>query len=267
MVFCFVVVVMLGLSAAAGLGKSAKLSSETSADYSSTPGRNPSMEREDNEPKQHDGDTDDDVKDVLGTFFERFRTSTETAERPLNRMRRNVNSTPRKLPKKQRVPKPEKTSQGSQLNAIQLQADDRNGYYSRMTGESEVGALISWKPVTWCENKTSRFFRFDANNGSIHILQSGLYYIYAQITYMNLASLNKYEVRVDGDILFSCVQERRFVSSTRTSESPVLENCHAGSVAWLQADKRVSIWEANEFYRRMDLTSHATFWGIMRAGN
>lgn len=84
-----------------------------------------------------------------------------------------------------------------------------------------------------------------------------------------MAALNKFEIRVDRseDPLFSCVQERRFPSVASPSESPVLENCHAGSVTWLQANQKVSIWDGNGFYRKMDLSSQATFWGIMRIGN
>lgn len=53
--FCFVVVVMFGISAGAVLGRSAKLSSESSEAYAALR-ENPSHGQEDNELKQYEND-------------------------------------------------------------------------------------------------------------------------------------------------------------------------------------------------------------------
>lgn len=193
---------------------------------------------------------------------ERLGFLTKLGHHPRQKNRRNVPSQkPGKTKSRSEV---HNSTHRSGLRAIQLSLIE--SMYSNLTVNNTVPKLRWWRPLDWCEGLTSTFFAFDENTGDLRILRSGLYYIYAQITFKNAAALNKYEVKVnETKTIFSCTQERLFPPVSRSIS--VRENCHAGTVTWLQANQNLSVWNSYVNYRPMDLESQATFWGLMRIGS
>jgi len=79
--------------------------------------------------------------------------------------------------------------------------------------------------------------------------------------------MNSFDVKINNETALRCTQDRRFPKGSKPETS--IDTCHVASVVRLLALQTLSIFNAikGNFYRRMDDSTGATFWGVMRIGN
>lgn len=116
--------------------------------------------------------------------------------------------------------------------------------------------FADWQPAAWMESQRCEE-HFRLYSGQVTVATAGLYYLYAQINYLEDSDINGFEIQVNAETLVKCI----------TMESSDLEEkintCHTGAVTYLGPGDAVSIRDL-EPNRHSILLPDRSFFGLVR---
>lgn len=124
--------------------------------------------------------------------------------------------------------------------------------------ENEVGRFEQWIPARWA-SKLGAIKDFPmTSDGRMTITQSGIYYLYVQINYLDSHDVNSYQILANGKPLFSCTS----MTQTKHPTSDKANTCFTGGVTFLEKGDLVSIHDLQPGRFAVLVSSHSFFGAI-----
>lgn len=165
---------------------------------------------------------------------------------------------------KKRVNKKQLRDLSHTATAVHLVADTRNASSANFENQeiasrNELGLHTSWKIAqsNWDSPlKTTPLVKIDG--ATLTVKQSGLYFIYAQVHYLDEHSTNAYEVFVNTEPFLRCI-----TSSFSESSFPKANTCYTAAATQLREGDKLFIRDI-EPLRYSVLQPSKTFFGLIR---
>lgn len=121
------------------------------------------------------------------------------------------------------------------------------------------GKFRHWRLARWAK-KMHLEDEFPLNNGTVKVKKPGVYYIYAQINYLDEHDVNAYQVLVNDDPFLLCT----VMTNTGRSHSISKANtCYTGGVNFLETDDEISIRDLDVGRHSVIRPAH-TFFGLIK---
>ncbi|XP_059082067.1 uncharacterized protein LOC131879705 isoform X2 [Tigriopus californicus] len=124
--------------------------------------------------------------------------------------------------------------------------------------ENEVGRFEQWVPARWASRMGAIKAFPMTNEGRMTITQSGIYYLYVQINYLDSHDVNSYQILANGKPLFSCTS----MTQTKHPTSDKANTCFTGGVTFLEKGDLVSIHDLQPGRFAVLVSSHSFFGAI-----
>merc|ERR1711953_297556 len=124
----------------------------------------------------------------------------------------------------------------------------------------ETGVHNSWRLSAWSKKlHGASLFTLNEDEGQIEIPEDGLYFVYAQVEYMDVNPTNGFEVDVDDEAVISCVT----TSTSQEEEAKQHNTCHTSAVLWLKRGSLLNVRD-KDTGRYSLLHSKGTFFGLTK---
>jgi len=121
------------------------------------------------------------------------------------------------------------------------------------------GKFRHWKLARWGK-KMHLENEFPINNGTIQVKQPGIYYIYAQINYLDEHDVNAFQVLLNDDPFLLCTVMTHTGRSHTISKA---NTCYTGGVTFMEANDEISIRDL-EVGRHSVIRPAHTFFGLIQ---
>ncbi|KAL3289348.1 hypothetical protein HHI36_022785 [Cryptolaemus montrouzieri] len=153
------------------------------------------------------------------------------------------------------------------LIAIHFDGDTSKYVYGRHSNFNGNGHLrhpkktfVDWKESDWVES-IGTGNGFDINNGIVSIKESGLYFVYAQIYYLDEHDMNGYRVHKNSDIFLQCT------TTSHSSERMMKGNtCYTAGVTYFDTNDAISISDITDG-RYSLFEPGKSFFGLIKLGD
>ena len=131
-------------------------------------------------------------------------------------------------------------------------------YQGEGNQENKDGVFRNWAPARWAlRMNLEKEFPLDSE-GRISVKKSGLYYIYAQVNYLDEHDVNAFQVFVNEDPYLLCT----VMTHTRHSTTKA-NTCFTSGVAFLEAEDQILVRDLEPMRNSVIRPSH-TFFGLVQ---
>ena len=135
---------------------------------------------------------------------------------------------------------------------------DRKIYEGEGNQRNQDGVFKQWAPARWATRmRATEDFPMD-NEGRVSVKKSGLYYIYAQVNYLDEHDVNAYQVYVNEDPYLLCT----VMTHTRHSTTKA-NTCFTSGVAFLESEDQILIRDLEPMRDSVIRPAH-TFFGLIQ---
>jgi len=117
-----------------------------------------------------------------------------------------------------------------------------------------------WRPANWTNGDSLKYYHYDHDHGKLHVRQSGIYFIYAQILYQNQATRNSYSVMIDEREFIQCFTSVDAVSDVAGTKR--YKTCHVGAATRLDRDDKV--WVKEQYGQAIDTDAESSYFGVVK---
>jgi eiger protein len=125
------------------------------------------------------------------------------------------------------------------------------------------GIFEAWKPSDWMTANDGSKEAFSlASSGTLTVKKDGIYYIYAQIHYLDVHDINGFLVQINSEPFLQCTT----MTETHGSSSSKSNTCFTGGITHLKENDRILIKDI-ETNRYSIFRPEKSFFGLMRIGN
>ena len=133
-----------------------------------------------------------------------------------------------------------------------------SGNEVQIKNEREDGVFQNWELARWAKRmRLGNNFQL-SSEGSVVVKQAGVYYVYAQINYLDEHDVNAFQVMVNNDPYLLCT------TMTHTGHSVSKANtCYTGGVVFLESDDKISVRDL-ETGRKSVIRAAHTFFGLIQ---
>jgi len=102
-------------------------------------------------------------------------------------------------------------------------------------------------------------FALEVQSGTVTVGQAGVYYIYAQVNYLDENDVNAFQVTLNGEAQFLCT------TMTHTGQITVSKanTCYTGGVAYMEAGDTVAVRDLEPNRKSVIRPAH-TFFGMVQ---
>lgn len=123
---------------------------------------------------------------------------------------------------------------------------------------NQDGVFRHWAPARWVTRmRAFQDFPMD-DEGRLSVKQSGLYYIYAQVNYLDEHDVNAFQVYINEDPYLLCT------TMTHTRHPTTKANtCFTSAVAFLEAEDQILIRDLEPMRNSIIRPAH-TFFGLIQ---
>ncbi|XP_043195661.1 uncharacterized protein LOC122366991 isoform X1 [Amphibalanus amphitrite] len=126
----------------------------------------------------------------------------------------------------------------------------------RLRNANPDGMFADWRPADWMEEQRCDE-SFQLYGGQVTVTTPGLYYLYAQINYLEDNDINAFEIQVNARSVAKCIA----MEASDLEEK--INTCHTGAVTYLGPGDAVSIRDL-EPNRYSILLWDRSFFGLVR---
>ncbi|XP_043228422.1 protein eiger-like isoform X4 [Amphibalanus amphitrite] len=130
------------------------------------------------------------------------------------------------------------------------------GGNGRLRNANPDGMFANWRPADWMEEQRCDE-SFQLYGGQVTVTTPGLYYLYAQINYLEDNDINAFEIQVNARSVAKCIA----MEASDLEEK--INTCHTGAVTYLGPGDAVSIRDL-EPNRYSILLWDRSFFGLVR---
>jgi len=146
---------------------------------------------------------------------------------------------------------------GSRHSPVAIHMEGAGGVNShQLTGS----VFTHWEVARWAQ-KLRLEKRFELKDGRITVRSPGIYYLYAQINYLDESDVNGFQIYVNDSPTFLC---------TAMTHTPTLttkaNTCYTGGVTFLEHGDRVHVKNLDENRSTVMLSSHS-FFGLLQVSD
>ncbi len=121
---------------------------------------------------------------------------------------------------------------------------------------------ILWINDPWF-GKIGKYYKFDNYTGKVTVKDSGIYLVYAQVTYRDTNSLTEFGVYVNNTIKIACISSAGNGASAVSNGNT--HNCYTSRLLYISESEEVYVKiRYDEVFISIKQTD--TFWGIIRMG-
>jgi len=128
-----------------------------------------------------------------------------------------------------------------------------------------ISKYYPWKLVNWINNKIFNKFFYIHDNGIVTVQKAGLYLIYVQMTYHDLAGKWSFGVNIGGVEKFKCITTEYLTEKYHHDpiNHSVFHQCYTASVVYIRRNENIII-KCMYGSRIILARPEFTFWGIIK---
>jgi len=124
-----------------------------------------------------------------------------------------------------------------------------------------TGSVFShWKVARWAQ-KLRLENRFELKDGRITVASPGIYYLYAQINYLDESDVNGFQIYVNDSPIFLCTAMTHTPTATTKANT-----CYTGGVTFLEHGDQVFVKNLDENRSAVMLSAHS-FFGLLQVSD
>jgi len=124
-----------------------------------------------------------------------------------------------------------------------------------------TGSVFShWKVARWAQ-KLRLENRFELKDGKLTVSSPGIYYLYAQINYLDESDVNGFQIYVNDSPIFLCTAMTHTPTATTKANT-----CYTGGVTFLEHGDQVFVKNLDENRSAVMLSAHS-FFGLLQVSD